>query len=116
MTYETEREFEKVVIAQLIEGGWKAEVIRYPTEEELIQNWANILFENNRGRDQLNGCPLTKSEMDQTIEAAMIQGFSWQKDRYSEVLEDGIENFITMDFDEPTLMVTLVMRSSRLSV
>lgn len=68
MTYETEKEFEKVVIAQLIEGGWKSEVIRYPTEEELIQNWANILFENNRGRDQLNGCPLTKGEMDQIIE------------------------------------------------
>ena len=68
MTYETEKEFEKVVIAQLIEGGWKSEVIHYPTEEELIQNWANILFENNRGRDQLNGCPLTKSEMDQIIE------------------------------------------------
>lgn len=68
MTYETEKEFEKVVIAQLIEGGWKSEVIRYPTEEELIQNWANILFENNRGRDQLNGHPLTKGEMDQIIE------------------------------------------------
>ncbi len=67
MTYETEKEFEEVVIAQLIEGGWKS-VIRYPTEEELIQNWANILFENNRGRDQLNGCPLTKGEMDQIIE------------------------------------------------
>jgi len=68
MTYETEKEFEIAVIAQLIEGGWKSEVIRFPTEEELIQNWANILFENNRGRDQLNGCPLTRGEMDQIIE------------------------------------------------
>ena len=72
MTYETEKEFEKVVIAQLIEGGWKSEVIRYPTEEELIQNWANILFENNRGRDQLNGCPLTKGEMDQIVEQIIV--------------------------------------------
>ena len=72
MTYETEKEFEKVVIAQLIEGGWKSEVIRYPTEKELIQNWANILFENNRGRDQLNGCPLTKGEMDQIIEQIIV--------------------------------------------
>ena len=72
MTYETEKEFEKVVIAQLIEGGWKSEVIRYPTEKELIQNWANILFENNRGRDQLNGCPLTKGEMDQIVEQIIV--------------------------------------------
>ena len=72
MTYETEKEFEKVVIAQLIEGGWKSDVIRYPTEKELIQNWANILFENNRGRDQLNGCPLTKGEMDQIVEQIIV--------------------------------------------
>ncbi len=68
MTYNTEKEFEKVVIAQLVECGWEPEVIRYPTEEELIQNWATILFNNNRGRDQLNGCPLTDGEMAQIIE------------------------------------------------
>ena len=68
MTYNTEKEFEAVVIAQLVECGWEPDVIRYPTEEELIKNWATILFNNNRGKDQLNGCPLTDSEMAQIIE------------------------------------------------
>lgn len=31
-------------------------------------NWADILFENNRGIDQLNNVPLTSSEMDQILE------------------------------------------------
>ena len=68
MTYNTEKEFEAVVIAQLVECGWEPDVIRYPTEEELIKNWATILFNNNRGKDQLNGCPLTEGEMAQIIE------------------------------------------------
>jgi len=68
MTYNDEKEFEKVVIAQLIECGWEPEVIRYPTEDDLIKNWANILFNNNRGIDQLNGYELTSTEMDQIIE------------------------------------------------
>ena len=46
-------------------------------------------------------------KLNQTIEAATIQGFSWQKDRYSEVLEDGTENFIPVDFDEPTYLALL---------
>lgn len=68
MTYNTEKEFEAVVIAQLVECGWEPDVIRYPTEEELIKNWATILFNNNRGKDQLNDCPLTDSEMAQIVE------------------------------------------------
>ncbi len=33
-----------------------------------MQNWANILFENNRGKDRLNNCPLTATEMEQIVE------------------------------------------------
>lgn len=40
----------------------------YPTEEDLIQNWANILFDNNQSIDRLNGCPLTSGEMQQIME------------------------------------------------
>ena len=40
----------------------------YPTEEDLIQNWANILFDNNQSIDRLNGCPLTSGEMQQILE------------------------------------------------
>ncbi|MCP4049533.1 MAG: type I restriction endonuclease subunit R, partial [bacterium] len=44
------------------------EVIKYPTEEDLLQNWANILFENNRDIDRLNDTPLTDNEMQQILE------------------------------------------------
>lgn len=38
------------------------------TEKQLIQNWADILFENNRDIDSLNNCPLTEGEMLQILE------------------------------------------------
>lgn len=34
----------------------------------MIDNWANILFENNRGIDRLNNYPLTNGEMQQIME------------------------------------------------
>ena len=47
IVFNEEKDFEEAVINALIEYGWEPEVIRYPSEEELIQNWANILFNNN---------------------------------------------------------------------
>ena len=38
------------------------------TEQQLIRNWADILFDNNRSIDRLNDYPLTDSEMQQIIE------------------------------------------------
>ena len=67
MAFDNELEFEQALINLLFEKGWEREVIKYPTEEDLIQNWANILFENNREIDKLNGIPLTRSEMEQII-------------------------------------------------
>ena len=68
MTFDDERKFEDAVIEQLKEYGWEKEVIEYPTEEDLIRNWADILFANNRQQDVLNDCPLTDGEMQQIIE------------------------------------------------
>ena len=34
----------------------------------MLQNWANILFENNRQQDRLNDVPLTVTEMEQIID------------------------------------------------
>lgn len=68
MTFKSEAEFEEALIKVLKQYGWEDKVIKYPTEADLIQNWADILFENNRGIDQLNGVPLTQSEMQQIIE------------------------------------------------
>ena len=70
MVFDKEASFEEAVITVLKQHGWNdAEgVLQYPTEQDLIDNWAKILFNNNAGIDRLNGCPLTQSEMAQVIE------------------------------------------------
>lgn len=69
MNFERELDFEAALIQKLYtDGGWEPEVLRYQTEEDLIQNWANILFENNRDIDRLNDAPLTRGEMQQILE------------------------------------------------
>lgn len=61
-------EFENVLIEMLKTKGWESTVIKYPTEKDLIDNWAKILFENNRSINRLNECPLTDGEMQQVLE------------------------------------------------
>lgn len=63
-----EADFETALIAALQRYGWERDVIHHPTEKDLIQNWANILFENNRDIDRLNDCPLIPEEMDELLE------------------------------------------------
>jgi type I restriction enzyme R subunit len=67
-TFKNEAQFEQAFIDVLVNKGWEAEVLKNKTEADLLQNWANILFENNRQRDRLNDVPLTPSEMQQIIE------------------------------------------------
>jgi type I restriction enzyme R subunit len=69
MTFTSEAEFEEALIKLLRNGSWgKYDVIKNPTEDDLLQNWADILFVNNKGIDRLNNVPLTNSEMAQIIE------------------------------------------------
>ncbi|WP_323594028.1 type I restriction endonuclease subunit R [Aliarcobacter butzleri] len=73
MTFTNEAEFEKALIKVLRDKGWgEHDVIKNPTEEELLENWAKILFENNKGIDRLNNIPLTHSEMQQILEQINI--------------------------------------------
>ena len=67
-TFKTEAQFEQAFIEVLTHKGWEPEILKHKTEAELLQNWATILFENNRQRDRLNDVPLTTSEMHQIIE------------------------------------------------
>ena len=67
-TFTTEAQFEQAFIEVLTYKGWEPEILKHKTEAELLQNWATILFENNRQRDRLNDVPLTTSEMQQIIE------------------------------------------------
>ncbi|MCH7308135.1 HsdR family type I site-specific deoxyribonuclease [Acinetobacter sp. NIPH 1852] len=68
MTFKTETAFEQAFIETLFNKGWESTVLKNPTEQDLIKNWAKILFENNSGIDRLNGQPLTDSEMAQILE------------------------------------------------
>ena len=82
MTFKKEADFEEELIHLLTSvSGWKKDscgwgnsdgayesVLRYPTEEDLLKNWANILYNNNKSRDRLNEYPLTSGEMRQIME------------------------------------------------
>ena len=68
MIFDKESDFEEAVIGILVERGWEQEVIRHPSEADLLKNWADILFNNNRQRNCLNECPLTDGEMQQIME------------------------------------------------
>lgn len=68
MGFSKEDEFERALIELLKQKGWEHNVIEYPTEKDLLNNWAAILFENNRETDRLNNIPLTDSEMQQILE------------------------------------------------
>lgn len=68
ITLKTEAQFEQVFVEVLTNKGWEPEILKNKTEADLLQNWANILFENNRQRDRLNDVPLTNTEMQQIIE------------------------------------------------
>ena len=68
MVFNKESDFEQALIDLLKTKGWEGNVLKNCTEEDLIQNWAQILFENNRGIDRLNDYPLTDGEMQQILE------------------------------------------------
>lgn len=68
MVFNKELDFEKALIRVLCTKGWESEIIKNPTEEDLIKNWANILFENNRNINRLGDYPLTRTEMNQIID------------------------------------------------
>lgn len=68
MVFNKESDFEAALIRILSEKGWEKEVLKNYSEQDLLRNWADILFENNRGIDRLNDYPLTDSEMQQILE------------------------------------------------
>lgn len=68
MIFNKESDFEEALIKILSEKGWEKEVLKNYSEQDLLRNWANILFENNRDIDRLNDYPLTDGEMQQILE------------------------------------------------
>lgn len=69
MSYTSEAAFEADVIKTLVEEkGWKDGVLQYKDEKDLIRNWADIIFDNNRELDRLGDFPVTDGEMQQIME------------------------------------------------
>ena len=67
--FTSELAFEDALVSVLEKDyGWKNGTFNHPTEQDLLDNWASILYENNRGIDRLNGEPLTQGEMAQIVE------------------------------------------------
>lgn len=63
-----ESAFEAALVDHLRQYGWgESEVIMNPTEDDLVRNWASIIFDMNRGINQLDRYPLTDGEMQQIL-------------------------------------------------
>lgn len=73
--------FEEALTNHLLKHGWN-EVIKNPTEEELVQNWANIIYDNNREIDKLGNHPLTASEMKQVMDKVNMMGSPYEMNRF----------------------------------
>lgn len=71
-TFKTEAQFEQAFVEVLTHKGWSPEILKHKTEAELLQNWADILSENNNQQDRLNDVPLTESEMQQILEQIKV--------------------------------------------
>lgn len=66
--FDKEKDFEAALITALQKYGWASKVIKNPTEEDLIKNWAEILYENNQDIDRLNHVRLTREEMQDLLD------------------------------------------------
>ena len=42
MQFDKESDFEEAVIKSLVEYGWEPTVLKHPSEEDLLKNWAEI--------------------------------------------------------------------------
>ena len=73
--------FEEALTNHLLKHGWN-EVIKNPTEEELVENWANIIYDNNREIDKLGNYPLTASEMQQVMDTVNMKGSPYEMNRF----------------------------------
>ena len=65
--FNKEADFENALIALLATKSWEKEVLRHPTEEDLIANWQAHLNKTNQHIDKLD-VPLIRSEINQILE------------------------------------------------
>ena len=73
--------FEEALTNHLLGHGWN-EVIMNPTEEQLVENWARIIYDNNRERGKLGNHPLTASEMQQVMDKVNMVSSPYEMNRF----------------------------------
>lgn len=90
--YAKELDFEKALADHLLNYGWN-EIIMNPTEADLVKNWANIIYDNNRDVAKLNNCPLTQTEMQQILTQVNLKNSPYEINKFI----NGKEVCITRD-------------------
>ena len=74
-----ELNFQEDLVALLKDVGWEDKTLnditghKYVTEQDFIDNWKNIIFENNKQSDRLNGVPLSDNEMQQILKKVDLE-------------------------------------------
>lgn len=79
--FDKESAFEDALTHLLTSHGWEEKMIMYPTEKDLIENWRNIIYENNCQIDRLDKYPLTDTEMKQILQQVQACGSPYKVNR-----------------------------------
>lgn len=89
--------FEKELTNFLKRHGWEDEILLNPSEEQLLENWAHIIYNNNRDQDRLGNFPLTKSEMAQIVRRFEYAGNPYERNK---LLTGGVIDIIRDNPDD----------------
>ena len=80
--FDKELEFEKALCELLPKHGWSDNILHHSTEQELIDNWAGIIYDMNREMERLGNYPLTSSEMQQIIDQVNMCGSPYKVNKF----------------------------------
>lgn len=80
--FERELDFEKALADLLTNHGWDSKIISNPSEADLVKNWADIIYNNNRDLNRLGDHPLTDTEMGQIISQVNACSTPYQKSKF----------------------------------
>ena len=80
--FERELDFENALADLLTKHGWDSNIINNPSETDLVKNWADIIYNNNRDVTRLGDHPLTESEMDQIMKQVNACRTPYEKSKF----------------------------------
>ena len=80
--FQKELEFENALCELLPNHGWSTEILSHSTEQDLINNWASIIYDMNRENERLGNYPLTSTEMQQIIDQVNLCGSPYKVNKF----------------------------------